>query len=300
MTKEPQHSSDTLSADGLATLLRLLVTAPHARVSSAVIDGCTLWIKRYDVQEQPLAKGAHSVLSPLLPSYLRASPRVDSRGVIDREVRKMAAFRDAGFSVADIMFRNEKVLVFSEATEIVQHRLRRLRGVDEAAHDDLLVGTAGALARLHLAGLCHGRPHPRDMFAQDDHWGFIDFEEEPEAAMPLALAQARDVWLLFLQICSQARLPETRAQAFAAYRSSAPDGVLVALKDIARFFSAVSSPLRLVPVSMLGKDGRNILKGTGFLKAALDAARTPAAEGDFSPAAAKTGRGDNHDRYRPT
>ncbi|WP_210211118.1 lipopolysaccharide kinase InaA family protein [Borborobacter arsenicus] len=289
MTKEPQHSSDTLSADGLATLLRLLVTAPHARVSSAVIDGCTLWIKRYDVAEQPLAKGAHSVLSPLLPLYLRASPRVDSQGFIDREVRKMTAFRDAGFSVADIVFRNEKVLVLSETAEIVQQRLWRLRGVDEVAHDDLLVGMAGALASLHRAGLCHGRPHPRDMFAHGDHWGFIDFEEEPEAVMPLALAQARDVWLLFLQISGQALRADTKARAFDAYRSNAPDDALVALKDIARFFSAVSSPLRLAPVSMLGKDGRNILKGTGFLKAALDAVRTRAAEGDFAPATGHDG-----------
>lgn len=281
MTKEAQRITDTLSADGLETLLRLLVTGPRARVSRAVIDGRTLWIKRYDVEAQPLAKGAHIVLSPLLPLYLRASPRVDGQGFIDREVRKMAAFDAAGFPVADIVFCNEKVLVLTDAAEIVQQRLMRLRSVDEAAHDDLLVGTAGALAKLHRAGLCHGRPHPRDMFAHGDHWGFIDFEEEPEAVMPLARAQARDVWLLFLQISNQALKADTQARAFATYCSDAPDGVLAALQGIVRFFSVVTSLLRLVPISVLGKDGRNILKGTDFLKAALDAADTSAAEGDF-------------------
>lgn len=281
MTKETQRIPDTLSADGLAKLLRLLVTEPRARVSRALVDGRTVWIKRYDVEPQPLAKRAHLAVSPLLPLYLRASRRADSEGFIEREARKMAAFRAAGFPVADIVFRNERVLVLSDAAEIVQQRLGRMRGVDEAAHDELLVGAAGALGRIHQAGLCHGRPHPRDMFAHGDHWGFIDFEEEPEAVMPLVLAQARDVWLLFLQVANQALTTDTKARAFATYRSNAPDGVLAGLQDIVRFFSAVTSPLRLVPISMLGKDGRNILKGTGFLKAALDAAGTPAAEGGF-------------------
>ncbi|MGB3386407.1 MAG: serine/threonine protein phosphatase [Pseudaminobacter sp.] len=281
MTKKTQHDTDVLSAESLATLLRLLVTEPRVRVSRASIDGRTLWIKRYDVEAQPLAKRAHAALSPLLPPYLRSSPPVNSQGAIDREIRKIAAFRADGFPVADIVFRNETVLVFSDAAEIAQQRLGRLRGVDEAAHDELLVGAASALARVHLAGLCHGRPHPRDMFVRDAEWGFIDFEEEPEAVMPLALAQARDIWLLFLQISNQALKAETTARAFAAYRGGAPEGVLSPLRDITRFFSVATSPLRLLPMSMLGKDGRNILKGTGFLKAALAAADRPAVAGDF-------------------
>lgn len=270
-----------LSPGGLETLLRLLVSEPRARVSRAVIDGNTLWIKRYDVEPTPLAKFAHAALSPLLPRYMRASPKVDRKGFINRELRKMSAFRAAGFAVTDLVFCNDRVLVLSDAAQIVQQRLAQLRGTDAAAHDRLLVGAADALGMVHAAGLCHGRPHPRDMFSNGSgHWGFIDFEEEPEAVMPLALAQARDVWLLFLQISSQALKPETQALAFAAYRGVAPEGVIEPLRRVVRFFSVVTWPLRLLPVSILGKDARNMLKATAFLKAALDGAG-PSADQDI-------------------
>lgn len=276
MIRQDGHRSDTLSAEGLETLLRLLASEPQARVSRAVIDGRTLWIKRYDVEPATLAKFAHAALSPLLPSYLRASPKVKAKGFIERERRKMGAFRAAGFPVAELMFCNDRVMVLSDAAEIVQQRLARLRGSQVAAHDSLLVGAADALGMLHAAGLCHGRPHPRDMFSHgNDHWGFIDFEEEPEAVMPLVFAQARDVWLLFLQISSQALRPQTQALAFAAYCGNAPDGVLGPLRRIVRFLFAATMPLRVLPVSMLGKDARNVLKATGFLKAALDGADLP-------------------------
>lgn len=279
MTKETQHNTDMLSADGLATLLRLLAVEARARVSRASIDGRTVWIKRYGVETRPLGKRIHAALSPLLPAYLKASPAVPS--LIERETRKMHTFRAAGFPVADIVFLNETVLVLSDEAEIVQHQLGRLRSTDEAAHDDLLVGAANALAELHRAGLCHGRPHPRDMFMRDDRYGFIDFEEEPEAVMPLALAQARDVWLLFMQIASQALLPDTKARAFSAYRSITPAGVSDALRGIVHFFSVAALPLHLIPMRLLGKDGQIMLKGTAFLKAALDSACGPAAERDF-------------------
>ncbi|MGG2477507.1 serine/threonine protein phosphatase, partial [Rhizobium sp. BR5] len=40
--------------------------------------------------------------------------------------------------------------------------------------------------------------------------GFMDFEERPQDVMPLATAQARDIWLLFLQVATRAcNPPET-------------------------------------------------------------------------------------------
>src|SRR5690606_39575859 len=70
----------------------------------------------------------------------------------------------------------------------------------------MLVEMAGALGRVHARGLCHGRPHPRDLFrTADGRWGYLDFEEEPEASMPLAAAQAREVWLMFMEIAGRDR-----------------------------------------------------------------------------------------------
>jgi tRNA A-37 threonylcarbamoyl transferase component Bud32 len=273
-----------LSPEGLTALLRLLASSTHVRISSSVIEGRTVWVKRYDVEATPIAKRIHHVLSPLLPRYLRASVKVDGSGFIDREIRKMEAFRAAGFPVADIVFSNEKVLVLSDVAVVGERALAKLRYVDSRAHDDLLVGAAEALGLLHKAGLCHGRPHPRDMFVRDGAWGFIDFEEEPETAMPLATAQARDLWLLFLQISGQALLPYTETRALEAYSSHAPQAVFPRLRTIVRFFSRFIVPLRMIKRIALGNDGRRVLDATVFLQSALAATNKP------SPSAHVTGR----------
>jgi hypothetical protein len=173
------------------------------------------------------------------------------------------------------VFANQSVLVLSDVGEVAQRTLVGTLASDSMPHDELLVDLARALGEAHRAGLCHGRPHPRDMFLRDGRIGFLDFEEEPEAVMPLAMAQARDVWLLFLQISPQAILPETEARALAAYRAVAPLDVIPALRTITGFFARVSAPLRLLPMSWLGKDGRYAVKATTFLTGALNIAALP-------------------------
>ncbi|OJU51827.1 MAG: serine/threonine protein phosphatase [Mesorhizobium sp. 61-13] len=272
MTEETEIRTDMLSADGLATLLRLIVAQASLRVSRASVDGRLVWIKRYDVEAKPLAKRLHSLISPLLPAFLRSSPTTGPAEAIAREMRKLASFRAAGFAVPDLVFSNQSVLVLSDVGEVVQKTLVDSLPADPARHDDLLVEVAKALGEAHRAGLCHGRPHPRDMFLRDGRIGFLDFEEEPEAVMTLAMAQARDAWLLFLQISPRAVLPETQARALAAYRAAAPLEVIPALRTLTTFFARAMAPLRLVPNGLIGKDGRRAIDATDFLSWALGTA----------------------------
>jgi tRNA A-37 threonylcarbamoyl transferase component Bud32 len=272
MTEETEIRTDMLSADGLATLLRLIVAQASLRVSRASVDGRLVWIKRYDVERKPIAKRLHSLVSPLLPAFLRSSPATGSAEAIAREMRKLAAFRAAGFAVPDVVFSNQSVLVLSDVGEVVQKTLVDTFAMDTARHDDLLVDVARALGEAHRAGLCHGRPHPRDMFRRDGCIGFLDFEEEPEAVMPLPMAQARDAWLLFLQISPRAASPETQARALAAYRAAAPLDVVPALRTLTNFFARAMAPLRIVPNALIGKDGRRAIEATSFLSRALGTA----------------------------
>ncbi|KQZ19444.1 serine/threonine protein phosphatase [Mesorhizobium sp. Root552] len=269
MTEETEIRTDMLSADGLATLLRLIVAQASLRVSRASVDSRLVWIKRYDVERMPLAKRLHSLVSPLLPVFLRSSPTTGSAEAIAREMRKLASFRAAGFAVPDVVFSNQSVLVLSDVGEVVQKTLMDSLPTDPARHDDLLIDLARALGEAHRAGLCHGRPHPRDMFLRDGRIGFLDFEEEPEAVMPLPMAQARDAWLLFLQISPRAALPETQARALAAYRAAAPLEIIPALRTLTTFFARAMAPLRLVPNGLIGKDGRRAIDATDFLSRAL-------------------------------
>lgn len=272
MSKAVQEdSTDMLSAEGLATLVRLLAANARVRVARADVDGRHVWIKRYDVERQPFGKLLHRAISPLVPIFLRSSRAAPGSLGVERERRKMNLFREAGLPVADIMFGNEAVLVLSDVGRVTQARLGDLHATDPAAHDALLVKLAEGLGDAHRAGLCHGRPHPRDMFLRGGRVGFLDFEEEPEAVMPLAMAQARDLWLLFLQITARAIAPDTPAHAFAAYRGAAPAAVLPPLVRLVAFFHRWLTPLRLLPETLLGKDALYAVKATSFLKHALDA-----------------------------
>ena len=266
-----EHSGDALSPEATRQLTGLLAGSPR-RLSRSVVDGRTVWIKRFDTEARPLPKRLHALVSSLLPGFLRASPNVDAEGQALREMRKAAQFAAAGFPVPSILWRGGAVLALAEVGEIVEPLLARLSAEDAAHHDALLVEMAAALGRAHGAGLCHGRPHPRDMFRRaDGAWGFLDFEEEPEAAMPLAAAQARDVWLLFMQIAARTADEAAKARAFVAWRAGAPAAVLPELRKVIAVFSPLLPALRLLKPIGLGKDGRRLLDALLFLRFALGA-----------------------------
>ena len=271
MTARIEDSGDILSPRAMEQLLRLLAAGERRRLSSLELDGRTVWIKRFDAERKPIVKKLHSLVSPLLPlPVLRASPTADAGRLAGREARKAALFREAGFAVPALLHRGEALLVLSEVAEIAETALQRLSGGDAEEHDAMLADMAAALGRAHARGLCHGRPHPRDLFrTADGRWGFLDFEEEPEASMPLAAAQARDVWLMFMEIAGRSRRPETPGRAFAAWRTEAPAAVVPELRRTVSFFSLFLPVLRLLRPFGLGKDGRRMLETTSFLRSAL-------------------------------
>lgn len=260
-----------LSRRGTEQLLKLLAARPR-RLSSAEIDGRIVWIKRFDTEKRPIAKRLHALLSPLLPmAFLRASPVADAAGLAAREARKVESFTAAGFATPAILWRGGAVLVLSQVAQIAEPELARLQAAgDVTGHDALLVEMAALLGRVHAAGLCHGRPHPRDMFRMaDGTWGLLDFEEEPEAVMPLAVAQARDVWLLFMQVASRTRDGEARTAAFDAWRAQAPAAVAPELRRAVAVLSILVPGLKFLRPLGLGKDGLRMLDSLLFLRAAL-------------------------------
>ncbi len=199
-------------------LLAALV-AGRSRVERLELADRTVWIKRYAGREGLMRVRAQSLLARLLREpMLRPSPVLSPDRMIGRETAKMAAFKAAGFRTAGIVYRGPRALVLENLGRNLGGDMRDARG-EPVSHDALLVRCATEIGRLHRAGLCHGRPHPRDfVITADDAFAFLDFEEDPEAVMPLASAQARDVLLLFLQIATRSLLPETPEHAYAAGR----------------------------------------------------------------------------------
>jgi len=244
----------------------LFEQAGNARITQAIRAGEKVWIKRYDIEGVSFGRRLHKAASPLLPlHFLRAPPVRDSQGMVRQELRKMLAFKSAGLSVPDPLCAFDTGLMLLDAGQTVQARLNDLRGEEDGGHDNLLIQCAETLGQAHEYGLCHGRPHPRDMFMAEGRLGFLDFEEEPEAVMPLAQAQARDVWLLFFQITTQAvDKKRTPHAAFMSWRRHICLDTLKALCDLVRFFKYCVLPLKLARPIWLGEDGKHVLHAMEF------------------------------------
>lgn len=286
MSRTSNPGGEMPSAQATEGLMRLVLASRGRRISSAHLDGGRVWIKRFDAEAHPVAKRLHAFVSPLVPlPFLRASSKLGPAGQVEREVRKMAAFRAAGFPTPKVLFRSQTALVFSEVAPVGEHELKRLRARDAQRHDALLADMACALGRAHARGLCHGRPHPRDMFLRGAKWGFFDFEEEPEAVMPLASAQARDAWLLFMQVAGRTILEDSDMHAFERYRASAPPEIVPALRSIVGFFSLFVPVLKPLRLAGLGKDGKRLLDATLFLRRTLRAPENAAIPHHAKPTA---------------
>ena len=239
------------------------------RVARAEVSSGAVWIKRCG-RPHP-SRRLQALVARLFPSahFLRPSPWVDGPRAVEREMRQMEAFRQAGFATPRVLLASGSVIVLTDMGETVFSHMKALRKVDPAAHDALLVACTRALGEVHAAGLCHGRPHPRDFGMKDGRIGFFDFEEEPAQAMPLASAQARDIWLLFFQVAAHAIDPGTCRAALDAWLAVAPEEAARELARLVRFFGRWLPAARLAGKLYMGGDLERFIKGTGALAALL-------------------------------
>lgn len=242
-------------------------------------DGRSVFVKHFGREGISLGRRLHVWLSAWLrPGIWSATPLAGPCGLMERELRRNAAFRVAGIAVPDLAPAGPEALSASDAGPDTEAVLKwRKREGDAAGHDALLVGLVASLAAIHAAGLCHGRPHPRDT-SPTEEGGFVwfDFEEEPDAAMPLLDAQARDLWLLFFHVCRRAIDPQTPARALQAYRAAGPAAVCERLGACLETLSWTLIPARLLLRLHDGGDLRRYVGATEFLLQALRPVPEPA------------------------
>lgn len=236
-------------------------------------DGSVSFLKRFDMEPPSPAMRLHVRLSRHLPpGPWSASPLLEGAALADREQRKRRAFEAAGQPVPRVLHEDRTSVETADCGPSLEMRLRaHAKAGEREAHEALLVRAARALGLLHRAGLCHGRPHPRDMALRGEEVVWFDLEEEPEAAMPLVDAQARDLWLLFLQICGRALDGATPALALNSYRAAAGTTSLRALRRPMRILRPLLPPLRMAARVHAGSDLRRLLLACAFLGTALAA-----------------------------
>lgn len=240
-----------------------------SRVERCQLKDRMVWIKRYQRLGPRIGQRLQWLASRLTGvTILRPAPLLGPQGMLDREVRQIEAFSAAGFKTPQVLYRGKTALVLSHLGLPVIKQMGALRDKDPDGHDALLVRCAAELGRLHAAGLCHGRPHPRDFVIEDGEFCFLDFEEEPAAVMPLATAQARDLWLLFLQIASRSLKPETPGRAFVAWKLAAPEETTIALAEIMPFFTRLLPLARFILRIRSAQDLTRFVAATDYLAGA--------------------------------
>ncbi|HXV31194.1 MAG TPA: serine/threonine protein phosphatase, partial [Sinorhizobium sp.] len=163
----------TLDENDMETILAALA-AGSARIERVQLKARTVWIKRYGRHGQRLVQRFQWLASRLTGrTFLRPSPLLRPEEAVDREVRQIAAFSAAGFMTPEVLYRGPTAIVLSHLGLPVLRQMSELDDNSEA-HDALLIRCASELGKLHAAGLCHGRPHPRDFVLNEGRFGFLD------------------------------------------------------------------------------------------------------------------------------
>ena len=273
------HNSE-ISVQDAALILEAII-ACRARIEKIELSYCCVWMKLQGTEKSILWRHLQSPLSKLLPyAFLRPSPMLDAEGMNAREISKIEAFVAKGILVPEIVYRTDRAVVVRDVGPSIADRLYLLREKDSVLHEALIVQSFDALGEMHAAGLCHGRPHLRDFFLKDGKIGFLDFEEEPELVMPLATAQARDLWLLLLTTSMIILEPQkTVANAYEQWRLRAPEATQVELRQMIAVLACFLPIVRLIGRVRMGSDLQRFILATEFLKTALETDAAPKGAG---------------------
>lgn len=268
MAENDLSSIADLSDQDIAQLVVALADRSR-RVQKVELSRRTVWIKRYGTEAGLIWRRLYLPFGRLMPMAFRVAPVKTPDEMIRQEIRRMERFREKGIDVPDVLYQAGATLVLSDVGQSMEMQLYLLRP-DPQAFDDLLVFCAAELGRIHAAGLCHGRPYPRDMTLTNGRVGFLDFEEDPEAVMPLATAQARDLWILFFQLARRAqRGDETLQRALDVWKAQVPEAVWLELRQIIGMAARFLPLARLIGRVRMGSDLRRFIVATGYLEKAM-------------------------------
>ena len=241
------------------------------RVHVKLIDGEKFWFKVYSFRNYPFGRVAHRLFSFIVRQpFLKATKLNSPTTCLQRELKKAQDFRDAGFLTPQIMAVKHNIVAMKDAGTAFQEYLAPVAAKDADLYDKLLCEWAGQYGKLHAKGLCHGRPHLRDIIFQNNQWIFLDFEEQPEDVMPLATAQARDLLLIFHVLSRKIRVESNLEKALLAYSKHAPREVLIALHKILQDIEPIIKLAKFLSKLHSGSDIKRFISATDFLKQNLE------------------------------
>ncbi len=247
--------------------LRELTERPNpARVRPEVWRGCPIWIKKAVPPKATIFHNFQRFFSPLIP-VAAFRPTVSSGGAagLRHEAARISVLQAAGFRVPEVLAISADWIVLSDIGVTVDRFLNSQESLTPHLVRETVQACARELARLHLAGLCHGRAKLNDfIYAPDGRIGFIDFEEDV-SALPPGAVQSREIWLMLAGVSRYSLLaPDVMASTFAAYREvrgSADFSELRRMLQALKLFRMCVYPCRW----LLSDDVNRAYKATDFL-----------------------------------
>ncbi|MFD2236258.1 hypothetical protein [Aureimonas populi] len=263
---DPAPSSPVHDSHALLALAR----GGARRVERIELAGRAYWAKRPGTAEGGRWHAAQALLSRTLPlPILRPTVSRGGDAAAGGEAQRIEAFRRAGFHVPDIAARAPGLLILSD----IGPNLGTVRQhLSAEAFGQVLRMAAETLGRAHAAGLVHGRPSLRDLTYDGRAIGFLDFEEDPRAVMPLASAQARDLWLFFCQLAAAGVRPEAQGAALVAYRPFLTPEVQAALRPLLTLVAGAGRLVMPLARPFAGRDLVAPIEASRLMRAGLSGA----------------------------
>jgi tRNA A-37 threonylcarbamoyl transferase component Bud32 len=171
------------------------------RTFDMTLGGETIWVKRprrgpgYTMYA--LQAGAASLTG--LPLFWPPRVSLGPAG-LQAEAHRLGRLARRGWPVPAVIDVSEEWLALRHNGPSVGSLMRNLPVAERAR---MLRALLAFLQSLHAEGGWHGASQPRNFTRLGDGFGLIDFEDDLEPSMPLALRQARDV-ALFVMSASRA------------------------------------------------------------------------------------------------
>jgi tRNA A-37 threonylcarbamoyl transferase component Bud32 len=237
------------------------------RVRRIAIDGAAAWVKDFDVPSPPKWRGLQSALFLVTRAELLRPVTSPSGGAAARnEIEAMSRFREVGAFVPELISARGARIVISDIGATLRD-IERIGG--ESAIGGLAIAAAAELARVHAAGLVHGRPILRNLTWDGRRIGFIDFEEQPLSVMPRDAAQARDV-LLFLISLGRRNRQAAVSGALRTYRERMPAAVETQFYRIARLARPLAGRLGKKLTRIGSRDIAGLVRAARALQGMVD------------------------------
>lgn len=203
MTMDAAGSTSLASPDpttDYAAYLRQQLAQQQFNVASYRLGDEQVWLKKAGA---PLGTGryrAMALLSTLLRlQVLRPVPNPGGRSAIATEVRRLRDLQARGLRVPTVLAAQEDGFLMrhlgrpAQQTPSLGNEIDHAVSAGPAAVLALWQQGLAAIAQVHAAGTCLSQAFARNLVrCPDGVVGYIDFEDDPAAVLPLPVCHARD------------------------------------------------------------------------------------------------------------